>query len=74
MDPLTPPAGAAIGELIGFEGYTMQPAEAGNRATKAFSKIAGDFYVNDDGVATYKGVPFMTSAGVIRSELRGPIS
>jgi hypothetical protein len=52
----------------------MQPCEAGNRATKAFSKICEDFRVSEEGVATYKGVPFMTSAGPILSDLRGPIS
>jgi hypothetical protein len=59
---------------VKFAGHHIQPAEAGNRATKAFGKICENFCVNEDGVATYKGLPFMTSAGVVRSELRGPIS
>jgi len=48
--------------------------EPGNRASKAYGKIADDFFVNDDLVATFKGVPFMTPAGPIKSNLKGKIS
>ena len=52
----------------------MQHCEAGNKATKAYSKIYNDFYVSEQGIATYKGIPFMTSTGPILSTLKGPIS
>lgn len=63
-----------MGELISFSGYPAQPLEAGNKATKAFGKIAEDFFVNDDCQATYKGVPFMTQAGPVHCALKGKIS
>lgn len=75
MEPLIPPADVPLGELVSFEGHVIKPEEPGNRATKAYSKISGDFVVSDDGVATYKGIPFMTSKGPITSTLlKGPIS
>lgn len=74
VDPLCPPEGAQIGELVTFPGHKSDPVEPGNRATKAFGKICEEFKVNEEGVATYRGVPFMTSAGRIMSPVRGPIS
>lgn len=63
-----------MGELVTFAGHPAAPAEAGNRASKAYSKIADEFFVDDNGVATYKGVPFMTTGGAIYSSLKGKIS
>lgn len=57
-----------------FEGHVAAPAEAGNRASKAFSKVADDFFVDDNLIATYKGIPFMTSQGLIKTNLKGRIS
>lgn len=75
VEPLIPPAGVPTGELVNFEGHVIQPAEPGNRATKAYTKVSGDFVVSDTGIATYKGIPFMTSKGPIASTiLKGPIS
>lgn len=71
---MSPPEGVAIGELITFDGVPSAPAEAGNRASKAFSKVADDFFVDDNMIATYKGSPFKTSQGVIKSNLKGKIS
>ncbi|RYH23438.1 hypothetical protein EON65_17795 [archaeon] len=72
--PLYPPESAAVGELITFEGHPAAPAEPGNRASKAYTKIADDFFVDDNGVATYKGIAFMTTSGAIHSPLKGKIS
>lgn len=71
-----PPEEAAIGELIAFEeGLKPDPCEAGNRATKIFNKLANDFFVDDNGQATFKGVPFKTQAGIVKSTmLKGKIS
>mmetsp|Transcript_28564 Transcript_28564/g.61539 ORF Transcript_28564/g.61539 Transcript_28564/m.61539 type:complete len:193 (-) Transcript_28564:610-1188(-) len=35
VDPLTPPTGTLLGELVTIEGYSMLPVEAGNKASKA---------------------------------------
>ena len=72
--PLSPPSGVPVGELITFAGYESAPVEPGNKATKVWGKIADGFVVNDDMVATYKGIPFMTSQGVITATLKGSIS
>lgn len=74
VDPILPPEDTPIGELIAFSGHTNQPAEPGNRATKAFSKIADEFFVNDANVATFQNTPFMTSKGPITASLKGKIS
>jgi methionine--tRNA ligase beta chain len=72
--PLHPPEGVSIGQLITFQGHKPEPVEAGNRASKAYTKIADDFFVNDQGFATYQGTPFMTPQGPVTSTLKGKIS
>lgn len=72
--PISPPAGAVAGELVTFAGFENAPLEAGNKASKIFSKICDDFYVDDQMRATFQGTPFMTSAGEITSTLKGSIS
>lgn len=75
VEPLSPPVDAELGDLITFEGHKPEPAEAGNRASKAYSKISEDFFVNDDGIATYQGIPFMINGkGLVTSSLKGKIS
>ena len=41
---------------------------------KVFGKIADEFFVNDDLVATFQGIPFSTSRGPVTSTLKGKIS
>ena len=55
-------------------GHTSEPVEAGNRASKAFDKVADDFYVDEDCHATYKGIKMMSSLGPCTSTLKGKIS
>lgn len=74
VDPLSPPPDAKVGELITFAGHASDPAEPGNRATKAYSKVAAGFATNADGIATFESVPFMTKAGPCTSTIVGPIS
>lgn len=74
VEPLNPPATATVGELISFEGNIIKPVEAGNKASKSFAKIADDFYVNGAGVATFRGIPFMTTQGPVTASLKGKIS
>jgi len=74
VEPLTPNDAVPIGELITIEGHPSAPVEAGNKASKAFSKVADDLYVNDEQLASYKGTAFMTSQGPIKCDLKGKIS
>ena len=74
VDPLCPPENCPVGELITFDGYKINPAEPGNKATKAYTKIAEEFFVNENSLASYKNIPFMTSAGPIIASMKGKIS
>ena len=74
MDPLNPPSDCPIGQLITFKGHVSEPAEPGNRASKAFAKVADEFFVDDNGLATYQGIPFMTPNGPCTGSLKGKIS
>ena len=75
VEPLVVPAGAKIGELITFVGHKPEPEAPGNRASKAFSKVAEELFVDDGGLATFAGTPFMTAAGPITSSMKkGSIS
>lgn len=76
VDPLCAPDQAPIGELITFKGHKVAPIDAGNRATKAFDRIAGDLKTNEDGVALYQDIPFSTTCGPCTSpaKLVGSVS
>mmetsp|Transcript_17453 Transcript_17453/g.19651 ORF Transcript_17453/g.19651 Transcript_17453/m.19651 type:complete len:89 (+) Transcript_17453:1-267(+) len=64
-----PPADAAIGERVMFEGYDGEPATENQIIKKKMlDAIFPDLKTDDDGVATYKGVPFATSAGVCKAQ------
>jgi tRNA-binding EMAP/Myf-like protein len=75
---LCPPEGAAVGELVSFEGHAPTPVEAGNRAGKAWKKASKNLVVGPDGIARFTGetlpADFMTSAGPVTSSLPGSIS
>lgn len=76
--PLVPPADAPLGELITFEGHASSPVDPGNRAVKAWKKVAKTVSVGEDGVACFtdEALPaaFMTTAGPVTSPLPGNIS
>lgn len=76
VDPLAAPDGAAPGEMISFAGHCSAPVEAGNRATKAFDRVASELRTSTDGIAMYKDVPFETSQGPVFSpkKIHGSIS
>lgn len=63
VDPLAAPDGAPLGELVTFAGHKVAPIDAGNRATKAFDRIADGFRTNAEGVAMFEDAEFSTSAG-----------
>jgi tRNA-binding EMAP/Myf-like protein len=74
VEPIAPPEGCEIGQLMTFEGHLSAPIDPGNRASKAFDKVADDLYVNVRGEATYKGIPMMSPKGPCTSTLVGKIS
>eukprot|EP00250_Pteridium_aquilinum_P009682 c18857_g1_i1 orf=129-1361(+) len=69
VEPLMVPDGAAVGEKIIFAGYDGKPEEVLNPKKKQLEKIFPDLCTDDNGVATYRGIPFMTSAGPCKSSL-----
>jgi len=71
--PIMPPAGTPVGELVTFKGHPGEPMAPGNRVTKAWGKVADEMVVDNEGRATFGGVPFMTSKGPVTSSLKGPI-
>lgn len=76
VDPLLPPDDAPLGELITFDGHRTAPVDPGNRATKAFDRVADKLSCGEDGIARFEDVPFMTSKGACTSpkKLVGPVS
>lgn len=75
VEPLMPPPGSSVGSLMTFAGHKSEPAEPGNRASKAYDKVADGFYVDDKGQATYMGIPMMAPLGsCTSSHLKGKIS
>ena len=67
--PLRPPAGAAVGEAVTFDGVEFRPDDPGNRASKALKKIGKFFKTDADGVATHEGKAFTTTAGPVRGAM-----
>ncbi|BBG98139.1 Nucleic acid-binding, OB-fold-like protein [Prunus dulcis] len=63
VEPLLPPEGAKPGERVSFSGRCPQPKK------KQLEKITPHLFTDDKGVATFKGIPFMTSAGPCTSSI-----
>ncbi|XP_030449945.1 uncharacterized protein LOC115672303 [Syzygium oleosum] len=63
VEPLLPPEGAKLGELVSFSGIDGKPEEVLNPKKKQLEKITPHLFTDEKGVATYKGTPFMTSGG-----------
>lgn len=76
VDPLSAPEAAPIGELVTFEGHRAAPIDPGNRATKAFDRIADSLRTDDEGIAKFDDSVFATSAGPCLSpkQLVGSVS
>ncbi|KAJ3703172.1 hypothetical protein LUZ61_006877 [Rhynchospora tenuis] len=69
VEPLSPPNGAKIGERVSFAGYDGKPEDVLNPKKKQLDKITPHLYTDENCVATFKGVPFMTSAGPCTSSI-----
>lgn len=63
VEPLMPPEGTVPGERVSFSGFDGKPEDVLNPKKKQLEKITPHLITDDKGVATYKGIPFMTSAG-----------
>lgn len=69
VEPLLPPDNAVIGERISFAGHEGKPEDVLNPKKKQLEKITPHLYTDGNGIATYKGIPFMTSAGPCTSSI-----
>ncbi|KAM0950558.1 putative methionine--tRNA ligase [Dioscorea sansibarensis] len=69
VEPIVPPEGVAIGERVFVAGHDGKPEDVLNPKKKQLEKITPFMYTDDKGVATYKGIPFMTSAGPCSSSI-----
>ncbi|KAK8794607.1 hypothetical protein WA158_001588 [Blastocystis sp. Blastoise] len=66
---VNPPEGAKVGERVIFPGMEGEPATPAQLQKKKFLEaVLPDLKTNAEGVCTYKGVPFTTSAGVVTCE------
>ncbi|XP_066312797.1 uncharacterized protein [Miscanthus floridulus] len=70
VEPLIPPEGAKIGERISFAGFDGKPEDVLNPKKKQLDKTTPHLRTDENGIATFKGVPFTTSAGPCRSSIR----
>ncbi|CAM9110215.1 unnamed protein product [Ectocarpus sp. 6 AP-2014] len=74
VDPLSPPEGAKIGEIITFEGVLSAPAPPSSGASRAWSATmegmkTAEATADGVGVAGWDGRPMLTSAGACTSSI-----
>ncbi|KAF5958911.1 hypothetical protein HYC85_006136 [Camellia sinensis] len=69
VEPLIAPEGAKVGECISFSGHEGKPEDVLNPKKKQLEKITPHLFTDDKGVATFEGIPFMTSAGPCTSSI-----
>lgn len=69
VEPLLPPKGAKLGERVTISGNDGKPEDVLNPKKKQLEKITPNLVTDDKGVATFKGIPFMTSAGPCTSSI-----
>ncbi|CAI9091899.1 OLC1v1027010C3 [Oldenlandia corymbosa var. corymbosa] len=69
VEPLIVPEGAKVGECVTFLGFEGKPEDVLNPKKKQLDKITPHLSTDSSGIATYKGVPFMTSAGPCKSSI-----
>ncbi|KAL7107551.1 hypothetical protein ACP275_06G061600 [Erythranthe tilingii] len=67
VEPLIAPDGAKPGEYVTFAGHDGKPEEVLNPKKKQLDKITPHLFTDEACVATFKGIPFMTSSGPITS-------
>mmetsp|Transcript_9696 Transcript_9696/g.29473 ORF Transcript_9696/g.29473 Transcript_9696/m.29473 type:complete len:336 (-) Transcript_9696:935-1942(-) len=63
VELVQPPEGVSAGMRVTFEGESGEPDAQLNPKKQIFEKIAPDLKTNDECVAIWRGVPFMTEQG-----------
>ncbi|CAO3695283.1 unnamed protein product [Rhizopus stolonifer] len=76
VETLSPPAMATLGERVQLEGVTLgESPDVLKPKQKIFEQVAQHLKTNQDGIATYKGIPLVTSQGPVFSDIKhGEIS
>lgn len=69
VEPLLPPEGAKLGERVSFSGHEGKPEDVLNPKKKQLEKITPHLFTDAEGVAKFKGIPFMTSDGPCKSSI-----
>ncbi|XWS65569.1 hypothetical protein CRYUN_Cryun05aG0125000 [Craigia yunnanensis] len=69
VEPLLPPESAKPGERVLFSGIDGKPEDVLNPKKKQLEKITPHLFTDEKGVATFKCIPFMTSAGPCTSSI-----
>eukprot|EP00730_Choanoeca_flexa_P005635 TRINITY_DN11989_c0_g2_i1.p1 TRINITY_DN11989_c0_g2~~TRINITY_DN11989_c0_g2_i1.p1 ORF type:complete len:333 (+),score=80.48 TRINITY_DN11989_c0_g2_i1:43-1041(+) len=59
VEPIAPPTDAKPGDVITFAGFERQPDAVLPPKKKIYEGVAPDLKTNDQGVATYQGIPFV---------------
>jgi len=67
---LVPPSESKVGERVTFQGFQGEPLSASQVAKKnVLEKVSPLLFTTNEGVASYNGIPFQLSGGVVTSEL-----
>ncbi|GFY96786.1 methionine-tRNA ligase, putative [Actinidia rufa] len=66
VELVEPPPNAAIGERVTFPGFEGDPDDVLNPKKKVWETVQLDLHTDKELVASYKDVPFTTSAGVCK--------
>jgi len=66
VELLDPPHGCKVGERVMFDGFPGDPDPQLNPKHKVWETVQSDFATTGDCIATWKGIPFKTSTGVLK--------
>lgn len=58
VEILVPPEGSVPGDIVRVEGYEYKPEPVLNPKKKIYETLSPDMKVNENKVATYKGIPW----------------
>ncbi|CEM24605.1 unnamed protein product [Vitrella brassicaformis CCMP3155] len=74
VEPLRPPEGSAPGDAVRVDGYQRQPYQPGDRANRAFEKVASKLRTDDQLRGTYDSAVMSTERGPCTATIEGRIS
>jgi methionyl-tRNA synthetase len=66
VELVDPPASAKVGERVTFPGYSGEADGTLSAKSKVWEKVQAELNTNAQLVASYKNVPFTTSAGICK--------